>query len=73
MFKKYKVCAYCGDIVAYRHLWDYEFCQVQGQLDTFNKIISFFLFGYSFYAKWKRIINGACPCEIPSSCYFLNK
>ena len=64
--KQYKVCIYCGEPVAYRYWWNVELLQVYGCLDPFNKFVSFLLFGYSFYPKWKRIIKGACPCEVPA-------
>jgi len=54
--KEYKFCAYCRQTVAWRYkfsLWP----EVYRDMDTRKQ-------SFYFVGKWRRLIQGACPCFV---------
>lgn len=49
-------CAYCGDIVAWRYIWE---SSIEWVYDH-----GFWREVLDFVPSWKRLIPGACPCEV---------
>ena len=59
-FKRFKICPYCGLILAWRWVWDVEPCIVH--TGTGSGIVLDL-----WPTHWRRLIDGACPCIPPAN------
>ena len=65
-FKRFRICAYCGRITAWRWIWNIKLCLVHVYKDTYGEVLDDPIALEVCPTRWRRLIDGACPCTPPA-------